>query len=203
MSEPRSTVRGLAIGAALSLSVGIAALAVQQPERPDDVVVAAVASEPQPLSVKSSTLDLTPEQRSALRYVPPTTTTTTTTAPPPTTSPPRPTTTTAAPTTTTAAPPPPTTTAPAPVRSSGSGDPSDPASWDRLAQCESGGDWHINTGNGYYGGIQFSLSSWRAVGGTGYPHEHSRETQIAMGQRLHAQGGWGHWPGCTRKFGWR
>ncbi len=84
-----------------------------------------------------------------------------------------------------------------------SGDPADPASWDRLAQCEAGGDWHIDTGNGYFGGLQFSLSSWRAVGGTGYPHEHPRETQIEMGQRLHAQGGWGHWPACTRSFGWR
>lgn len=85
----------------------------------------------------------------------------------------------------------------------GNGDPSDYASWDRLAQCESGGDWSINTGNGYFGGLQFSLASWRAVGGTGYPHEHPRADQIEMGQRLHAQGGWGHWPGCTRAFGWR
>lgn len=85
---------------------------------------------------------------------------------------------------------------------SGNGDPNDYGSWDRLAQCESGGNWSINTGNGYYGGLQFSLSSWRAVGGTGYPHEHSREHQIAMAQRLHAQGGWRHWPGCSRKFGW-
>jgi uncharacterized protein YabE (DUF348 family) len=75
--------------------------------------------------------------------------------------------------------------------------------WDQLAQCESGGNWAINTGNGYYGGLQFSLSSWRAVGGQGYPHESSRETQIEMGRRLYAQGGWGHWPGCTRSFGWR
>ena len=75
--------------------------------------------------------------------------------------------------------------------------------WDRLAQCESGGNWAINTGNGYYGGLQFSLSSWRGVGGTGYPHEASRETQIAMGERLRANGGWGHWPACSRKLGLR
>lgn len=73
--------------------------------------------------------------------------------------------------------------------------------WDRLAKCESGGNWAINSGNGYYGGIQFSLSSWRGVGGTGYPHQHSRETQIAMGERLRAHGGWGHWPGCARRLG--
>ena len=78
---------------------------------------------------------------------------------------------------------------PAPAPSGpGLGDPNDPASWDRLARCESGGNWAINTGNGYYGGLQFSLSSWRAVGGQGYPHESSRETQIEMGQRLYAAG---------------
>jgi hypothetical protein len=119
--------------------------------------------------------------------------------------------TTAAPTTTTAPPPPPPPApvaapapAPAPAPSgAGTGDPNDPASWDRLAQCEASGNWAANTGNGYYGGLQFSLSSWQAVGGPGYPHESSRETQIEMGKRLYAQGGWGHWPGCTRSFGWR
>ncbi|HVM20748.1 MAG TPA: transglycosylase family protein [Egibacteraceae bacterium] len=75
--------------------------------------------------------------------------------------------------------------------------------WYSLAQCESGGNWSINTGNGYYGGLQFSLSSWRAVGGSGYPHEHSASTQIAMGQRLQAQQGWGAWPACAAKLGLR
>jgi len=75
--------------------------------------------------------------------------------------------------------------------------------WDSLAACESGGNWAINTGNGYYGGLQFSLSSWRGVGGTGYPHEASRETQIAMAERLRSSGGWGHWPACSRKLGLR
>ena len=89
------------------------------------------------------------------------------------------------------------------MHGTGHADPTNPAAWDRLAQCESGGNWSINTGNGYYGGLQFSLASWRGVGGAGYPHEASRETQIAMGQRLHAQGGWGHWPGCSRKLGYR
>ncbi|MGV3760165.1 MAG: transglycosylase family protein, partial [Actinomycetota bacterium] len=104
---------------------------------------------------------------------------------------------------TTAPPPPPPAPAPAPS-GPGNGDPEDPASWDRLAGCESGGNWAINTGNGYYGGLQFSLSSWQAVGGTGYPHEHSRETQIEMGKRLYySGGGWSHWPGCTSSFGWR
>lgn len=114
-----------------------------------------------------------------------------------------------APTTTTAPPHPTTTAAPAPApepepvaTAGGYGDPDDPASWDRLAQCEAGGNWAANTGNGYYGGLQFSLSSWQAVGGSGYPHETSRETQIEMGQRLYAQGGWSQWPGCSRKLGY-
>lgn len=75
--------------------------------------------------------------------------------------------------------------------------------WDRLAACESGGNWAINTGNGYYGGLQFSLSSWRGVGGSGYPHEASREEQIARGQMLQSRGGWGHWPACSAKLGLR
>ncbi|MCB0976955.1 MAG: transglycosylase family protein [Acidimicrobiales bacterium] len=75
--------------------------------------------------------------------------------------------------------------------------------WDALAQCEAGGNWAINTGNGYYGGLQFSASSWHAVGGTGLPHQHSRETQIAMGERLRAAQGWGAWPACSRKLGLR
>lgn len=109
-------------------------------------------------------------------------------------------------TTTTAPPAPPTTTAPAlrPVATgSGYNDPANPAAWDRLAQCESGGNWAANTGNGYYGGIQFSLGSWHGVGGTGRPDQASRETQIAVGQRLWRQGGWAHWPACTVKLGYR
>ena len=82
-------------------------------------------------------------------------------------------------------------------------DPNDPATWDRLAQCESGGNWATNTGNGYYGGLQFSASTWRSVGGTGLPHQHSRETQIEMGKRLQARAGWGQWPACTRRLGYR
>lgn len=75
--------------------------------------------------------------------------------------------------------------------------------WDRLAQCESGGNWSINTGNGYYGGLQFSLSSWRAVGGQGYPHQASKAEQIARAEALKARQGWGAWPACTKKMGLR
>ncbi len=77
------------------------------------------------------------------------------------------------------------------------------AVWDRLAKCESGGNWSINTGNGYYGGLQFSAGTWRSVGGTGLPHQHSREEQIKRGKILQARAGWGQWPSCTRKLGLR
>lgn len=74
--------------------------------------------------------------------------------------------------------------------------------WDQLAQCESGGNWSINTGNGYYGGLQFNLQTWRAYGGSGYPHENSREAQIAVAERLrNATGGYGSWPSCSSQLG--
>jgi LysM repeat protein len=73
--------------------------------------------------------------------------------------------------------------------------------WDRLAACESGGNWSINTGNGYYGGLQFSLSTWRAVGGVGLPSENSREEQIARAEILLARSGFGQWPACSAKLG--
>jgi resuscitation-promoting factor RpfB len=75
--------------------------------------------------------------------------------------------------------------------------------WDKLAQCESGGNWSINTGNGYYGGLQFSLSTWRAYGGSGMPHQASREQQIAIAKKLQADAGWGSWPACSSKLGLR
>jgi uncharacterized protein YabE (DUF348 family) len=74
--------------------------------------------------------------------------------------------------------------------------------WDRLAQCESGGNWAINTGNGYYGGLQFNLGTWQSYGGTGYPHQNSRETQIAIATKLrNASGGYGAWPHCSAQLG--
>jgi resuscitation-promoting factor RpfB len=77
------------------------------------------------------------------------------------------------------------------------------SAWDKLAQCESGGNWHINTGNGYYGGLQFSLSTWHACGGSGLPSSHSREEQIAIAKKVQAAAGWGQWPACSRKAGLR
>jgi resuscitation-promoting factor RpfB len=73
--------------------------------------------------------------------------------------------------------------------------------WDQLAQCESGGNWAINTGNGYYGGLQFTLSTWQAYGGSGYPHHASRETQIAVAERVQNGQGWGAWPACAAELG--
>jgi resuscitation-promoting factor RpfB len=74
--------------------------------------------------------------------------------------------------------------------------------WDRLAGCESGGNWHINTGNGYYGGLQFSLGTWQGYGGTGLPSQHSREEQIRIAIKLRdASGGYGAWPACAHALG--
>jgi hypothetical protein len=75
--------------------------------------------------------------------------------------------------------------------------------WERLAQCESGGNWSINTGNGYYGGLQFSLSSWQWVGGSGYPHRATRAEQIRRAEILLSRQGWNAWPSCSRQLGYR
>ena len=92
---------------------------------------------------------------------------------------------------------PPSASTPPPPASSGSG------VWDRLAQCESGGDWSINTGNGYYGGLQFSQSSWNAAGGSGNPASASREEQIRVAENLLGMQGWGAWPSCSAQLGLR
>ena len=71
--------------------------------------------------------------------------------------------------------------------------------WDEVAACESGGDWSINTGNGYYGGLQFSQSSWEAAGGLQYAERAdlaSKSEQIAAGEQLLAMQGPGAWPNC-------
>jgi hypothetical protein len=70
--------------------------------------------------------------------------------------------------------------------------------WDALAQCESGGNWHINTGNGYYGGLQFAQSTWLANGGADFAARAdlaSREQQITVANRLYAKSGLAPW-GC-------
>ncbi|BCO78192.1 resuscitation-promoting factor rpfE [Mycobacterium intracellulare] len=71
--------------------------------------------------------------------------------------------------------------------------------WDAIAQCESGGNWSISTGNGYAGGLQFTPSTWRANGGSGSPSGASREEQIRVAENvLHSQG-IGAWPVCGRR----
>jgi len=78
--------------------------------------------------------------------------------------------------------------------------------WDQLAQCESGGDWAINTGNGFTGGLQFVKSTWLAMGGGEFAPDAylaSKAQQIVVAERLVAASGWNPWPGCTAKSGWR
>jgi len=77
----------------------------------------------------------------------------------------------------------------------------DGATWDALAQCESGGNWSINTGNGFYGGLQFTQQSWNGVGMSGSPATATRAQQIEAGERLLAIQGWGAWPACSAKLG--
>ncbi|MFI7501965.1 transglycosylase family protein [Streptomyces sp. NPDC049687] len=76
--------------------------------------------------------------------------------------------------------------------------------WDRIAQCESGGNWHINTGNGYYGGLQFSAGTWRAYGGTAYASTADKATkaqQISVATKVQKSQGWGAWPVCSARAG--
>ena len=75
--------------------------------------------------------------------------------------------------------------------------------WDRLAQCESGGNWGINTGNGYSGGLQFAQGTWAANGGSGSAHNASRAEQIRVAERVRASQGWGAWPACSSQLGLR
>jgi resuscitation-promoting factor RpfA len=73
--------------------------------------------------------------------------------------------------------------------------------WDQLAQCESGGNWAINTSNGFSGGLQFAQSTWEANGGQGLASNASRAQQIAVAERVQAAQGWGAWPACSAKLG--
>lgn len=78
--------------------------------------------------------------------------------------------------------------------------------WDRLAGCESGGNWSINTGNSFYGGLQFTRGTWLAYGGGKYADRADHATrlqQIAIANRTLASQGWGAWPACSRKLGLR
>ncbi|HEY3468440.1 MAG TPA: transglycosylase family protein [Amycolatopsis sp.] len=79
--------------------------------------------------------------------------------------------------------------------------PASATNWDAIAQCESGGNWSTSTGNGYYGGLQFTQSTWKAYGGTGSPQNASREQQIAVAERVLQGQGIGAWPVCGKKGG--
>ncbi|QDY77136.1 transglycosylase family protein [Streptomyces qinzhouensis] len=87
----------------------------------------------------------------------------------------------------------------APILGASSASAATAAEWDKVAQCESGGNWSINTGNGYYGGLQFSASTWAAYGGTAYAsnaHLASKAQQIAVAEKTLAGQGKGAWPKC-------
>ena len=74
----------------------------------------------------------------------------------------------------------------------------------RLRQCESGGNYRANTGNGFYGAYQFTLQTWRSMGtGFAYPHHAPPAVQDDAAQRLQARAGWGQWPHCSRQLGLR
>ncbi len=75
--------------------------------------------------------------------------------------------------------------------------------WAALRKCESGGNYAINSGNGYYGAYQFASGTWRKLGYSGLPHEASPATQDEAARKLQSQQGWAPWPACTRKLGLR
>jgi len=92
----------------------------------------------------------------------------------------------------------------APVALAGTADAATPtAKWDGIAQCESGGKWNTATGNGYFGGLQFSPSTWKAYGGKGSAHKASKSEQIKVAERVLAAQGWKAWPACSKKLGFR
>ncbi|MEU9346608.1 transglycosylase family protein [Streptomyces sp. NPDC048278] len=87
----------------------------------------------------------------------------------------------------------------APLMAAGSASAATASEWDTVAQCESGGNWSINTGNGYYGGLQFSASTWAAYGGTQYAaqaNQASKAQQITIAEKVLAAQGKGAWPVC-------
>ena len=83
---------------------------------------------------------------------------------------------------------------------------SGPGPWDALARCEAGGNWATNSGNGYYGGLQFDRQTWVSHGGDDYaplPHQAGRDAQIAVATKVRDEhgGGYGAWPACAHKLG--
>ncbi|MBW0101944.1 transglycosylase family protein [Pseudonocardia sp. KRD291] len=80
------------------------------------------------------------------------------------------------------------------------------ATWDKLAHCESTGNWDADTGNGFKGGLQFTPSTWKRFGGTEHAptaDQATREQQIEVAKEVKEEQGWKAWPACTKKLGWR
>ncbi|WP_443077653.1 transglycosylase family protein [Streptomyces sp. SP17BM10] len=91
-----------------------------------------------------------------------------------------------------------------PCLTSGTASAASIATWDKVAQCESSGDWSINTGNGFYGGLQFTSSTWAAFGGTSYApqaNQATKDQQIAVAEKVLASQGPGAWPVCSVQAG--
>jgi hypothetical protein len=91
----------------------------------------------------------------------------------------------------------------APAASAASDAATSTGKWDKIAACETGGDWNTDTGNGYYGGLQFNVTTWHDYGGQGLPHQASKATQITIAEKVLAKQGWKAWPVCSRKAGLR
>jgi Transglycosylase-like domain len=90
--------------------------------------------------------------------------------------------------------------APAPAPPAANGD---DAVWQRIRNCEAGGNYQRNSGNGYYGAYQMSAGTWHSLGYGGLPHQAPPEVQDQAARRLQARGGWGQWPACSRRVGAR
>ena len=91
--------------------------------------------------------------------------------------------------------------APKPVVAAAGG--GDDALWQRLRNCEAGGNYTRNSGNGYYGAYQMSAGTWRSLGYGGLPHQAPPEVQDQAARKLQARSGWGQWPACSRRIGAR
>ncbi len=170
---------GLAIGLTVAMVSNATAQSSGESSHPVSVVKVSMIDPPQSTTqpaVGESLTDPAPPVSEAPTTIAPTSTTTTTTTKPK-----------------------PTTTVPKKPADGGAvGD----DVWVRLAQCESGGR-NVNTGNGYYGYFQFSATTWRSLGGTGLPSDHSYEEQKALAIKLQQRSGWGQWPACSKKLGLR
>ena len=92
---------------------------------------------------------------------------------------------------------------PRPVTAAAVANGSDDLIWQRLRNCEAGGRYKANSGNGYYGAYQFSAGTWRSLGFSGLPHQAPPEVQDQAARKLQARSGWGQWPACSRRIGAR